>query len=277
MLFDLRARGRRRTVQVVYVGLALLFLVGFIGFGVGVGGGGGGLVEGLFGNKEGGSGGGYGKQVAAAEARTRKHPGEAAAWAQLVEARFHQSGEKDFYDEEKQQFTGKGKELLGKIAQDWDRYVALKPAAPTLAVAYDMLRVFGEEGLNQPAKTEAMLQLVIPTRPKNANLYYYLAKAAYQNKDESTGDLAAQKAIGLTPAKERARVKSYMLSLKQSHGNVSNETYTATTNGKVYSVKVNSNGEGTIVKTSPAPAKTSPAPSSTTKTPTAPSSTTKKK
>ena len=26
MLFDLRARGRRKTVQVVYLGLALLFL-----------------------------------------------------------------------------------------------------------------------------------------------------------------------------------------------------------------------------------------------------------
>ena len=31
MLFDLRGRGRRRTVQVIYIGLALLFGVGFVG------------------------------------------------------------------------------------------------------------------------------------------------------------------------------------------------------------------------------------------------------
>jgi len=257
MLFDLRARGRRRTVQVVYVGLALLFLIGFIGFGVGVGGGGGGLVEGIFGKEE-GAGGGYGKQVAAAEARTHKHPGEAAAWAALVEARFHQAGEKEFYDEEKQQFTGKGKELLTKIIADWNRYVALKPA-PTLTIADDMLRVFGEEGLNQPAQTEAMLQFVIPSLPEKVNFYYYLAKAAYQNKDLSTGELAAQKAISLTPAKERARVKSYMAALKKNpSGNPSNEVLTGTTNGKVYSVKVNKKGEGTILKTSPAPSTTKP-------------------
>lgn len=256
MLFDLRARGRRRTVQVVYVGLALLFLVGFVGFGVGVGGGGGGLVEGIFGTKEGG-GGGYGKQVSAAEGRTRKHPGEANAWAALVEARFHQAGEREFYDEEKQQFTGKGKELLTKVVDDWNRYVALKPASPTLSIAYDMLRVFGEEGLNQPAQTEAMLQLVIPTKPANVNLYYYLAKAAYQNKDKSTGELAAQKAISLTPAKERARVKSYLEGLKQNpSGKPGNGVFTGTTNGKVYSVKVNHEGKGTVIKTSPAPSTT---------------------
>jgi hypothetical protein len=257
MLFDLRARGRRRTVQVVYVGLALLFLVGFIGFGVGVGGSGGGLVEGIFGGKEGSRGAGYAKQVAAAQARTRKHPNEAAAWAALVEARFHEAGASEFYDEEKQKFTDKGKELLSKIVADWERYVALKPSSPTLTITYDMIRAFGEEGLNQPAQLEAVLQLVIPTKPPSATLYSYLAKAAYQAKDVSTGDLASQKAVSLAPANERKRVKAYLEALKKNpNGNPANETYSGTTNGKVYSVKVNSEGKGTIVKTSPAPSTT---------------------
>jgi hypothetical protein len=254
MLFDLRARGRRRTVQVVYVGLALLFLVGFIGFGVGVGGGGGGLVEGIFGGKEGSAGAGYAKQVAAAQARTRKHPGEAAAWAALVEARFHEASNSEFYDEEKRQFTDKGKQLLGKIAEDWHRYVELKPKATTLAITYHMIQVFGEEGLNEPAKLEAALQVATATRPNVATLYFYLAKAAYQAKDVSTGDLASQRAVSLYPAKERARAKAYLAELKKNPtGNPSNETFTGTTNGKVYSVKVNSEGKGTIVKTSTAP------------------------
>lgn len=257
MLFDLRARGRRRTVQVLYVGLALLFLVGFIGFGVGVGGGGGGLFEGIFGNKEGSRGTGYAKQVASAEARIHKRPSEAAAWAALIEARFHEASASEFYDEEKEQFTAKGKELLSKIAGDWNRYAALKPTKSSLTLTHDMIRVFGEEGLNQPAQSEAMLQQVLPSDPNNVTLYYYLAKAAYQNKDVSTGDLAAKKTVALTPAKEQARVKSYLAELKKNpSGNPSSQTFSGTTNGKVYSVKVNTNGEGTVVKTSPLPSKT---------------------
>jgi hypothetical protein len=265
MLFDLRARGRRRTVQVVYVGLALLFLVGFVGFGVGVGGSGGGLFEGIFGGKEGTAGAGYAKQVAAAQARTRKHPSEAAAWAALVEARFHEASNAEFYDEENQRFTDKGKQLLTKIVADWNRYVALKPGSPTLALTFHMIQVFGEEGLNQPAQLETVLQSAVASRPTNANLFFYLAKAAYQAKDVSTGDLASQKSVSLTPAKERARVKAYMAALKKNpYGNPAGETFTGTTNGKVYSVKVNKEGKGTIIKTSPAPSKT--AKTATTKT-----------
>ena len=71
MLFDLRGRGRRRTVRAVYLGLAILFGLSFVGFGVGTGIGGGGIFEGLFGNKESSGGAGYGKQVSEAEKRTR--------------------------------------------------------------------------------------------------------------------------------------------------------------------------------------------------------------
>ena len=45
MLFDLRSRGRRRTVQVIYLGLAMLMLFGLVLFGVGAGNGFGGLLN----------------------------------------------------------------------------------------------------------------------------------------------------------------------------------------------------------------------------------------
>ena len=45
MLFDLRSRGRRRTVQVVYLGLAVLMGGGLVLFGVGAGNGIGGLLN----------------------------------------------------------------------------------------------------------------------------------------------------------------------------------------------------------------------------------------
>ena len=44
MLFDLRSAGRRRTVKGVYLGLALLMFVGFVGFSVGSSGLSGGIV-----------------------------------------------------------------------------------------------------------------------------------------------------------------------------------------------------------------------------------------
>ncbi len=55
MLFDLRGRGRRRTVQVIYLGLALLIGAGLVFFGVGAGVGGGGLLNSLTGNESSGS------------------------------------------------------------------------------------------------------------------------------------------------------------------------------------------------------------------------------
>ena len=45
MLFDLRGRGRRRTVRILYIGLAVLIGLGLVGFGVGTGFGGGGIFS----------------------------------------------------------------------------------------------------------------------------------------------------------------------------------------------------------------------------------------
>jgi hypothetical protein len=256
MLFDLRARGRRRTVQVVYLGLAILFGIGFIGFGVGVGGGGGGSpIEAIFGKSE-SNGAGYAKQIAAAEKRTRIHPSEAAAWAKLAEARLHEANGSEFYDEATQQFTSKGKQLLTKVVAAWNRYVALNPSNPPLTIGEDMLRVFGEEGLNEPAQAVAVLELLIPSRPPSAALYGDLAKYAYQAKNAREGDLASAKAVSLSPAADRAKVQAELEEIKKNPTGGSSPTYTGTTNGKVYSVKVGPKGEGTVVKTSTAPATT---------------------
>jgi hypothetical protein len=257
MLFDLRGRGRRRTVRAVYLGLALLFGLSFVGFGVGTGLGGGGIFESVFGNKEGSKSSSYTKQVSAAEARTRKSPAEAAAWAALADARVHEANGSEFYDETKQQFTSQGKELLTKVADAWGRYVALNPSKPDVTVAQEMLRVFGEEGLNQPAAAVQVMQLVIAAKPPSAALYGRLAAYAYQAKNTRVGDLASQKTISLTPAAQRAKVQAELERIKKNPtGNPSNETFTGTTNGKVYTVKVGPKGAGTVIKTTTvAPAK----------------------
>lgn len=217
MLFDLRARGRRRTVQAVYLGLAILFGLGFVGFGVGGGFGGGGVVEGLLGGKEGSQSSGFSSQVTSAEKRTHKHPSEAAAWAALADARFHQASAPEYYEEAKQQFTSQGKTLLVKVADAWSHYLALKPSSPDLTVAQEMLRVYGQEGLNQPAENVSLLQqIVIPAKPPTAALYGQLAQYAYQSSNPRVGDLASQKAVSLAPPTERTRVKQALEQIKKN-------------------------------------------------------------
>ena len=79
MLFDLRSGARRRTVKVVYLGLALLMFVGFVGFSIGSSGLSGGIVDAITGN--GSTGGGddaaverLTTQVQTADAKTKAAP-----------------------------------------------------------------------------------------------------------------------------------------------------------------------------------------------------------
>jgi hypothetical protein len=231
MLFDLRARGRRRTVRIVYLGLAILFGFSFIFIGVGTGGSFGGLAEGLFGSKEGSNGAGFGTQVASAEKRTKEHPNEAAAWAALLEAQYHEAGAGgEFYEESTGKFTAKGKAELAKAANSWSRYLALNPSKVNLTAAQYMVGAFSQEGLNQPSSVVEALQFMIAGRPPSAALYGELAEYAYLAKNTREGDLASQKAISLTPASQRPKVEAELKRIKQNPtGAASGESSGATT------------------------------------------------
>src|SRR5438552_7967313 len=103
MLFDLRGRGRRRTVQVIYVTLAVLMGGGLIFFGIG-GSVSGGLFDaiGLTGGGGGGGGGGNDiltKQERTAERRVRVNPADKTAWATLARLHYQQAGQGDNYDQ----------------------------------------------------------------------------------------------------------------------------------------------------------------------------------
>ena len=92
MLFDLRGAGRRRTVKVVYVTLALLMGGGLVLFGIG-GEVSGGLVDAIT-ERSGGDDGSarFAKQEKDALAKTKANPEDAAAWAALARARFQLTG-----------------------------------------------------------------------------------------------------------------------------------------------------------------------------------------
>ena len=67
-----------------------------------------------------------------------------------------------------------------------------------------MARIFGEEGLNEPAAEVQVLQIEVAARPESASLFGALAEAAYKAQNPGVGDLAAAKAVALAPA-ARAR------------------------------------------------------------------------
>jgi hypothetical protein len=262
MLFDLRGRGRRRTVQMIYVGLALLMGVGLVGFGIGGGVGGGGILNSGSGN-EGSNSASFSSQIKKYTKLTQQQPRNVAAWEKLTTAQLHEAGGEAYVANN--QLTGKGKELFSQIAQSWNSYIALNPPKPSPELAQQMVRVFGEEGLNQPAAAVQVLQIVVAAKPQNAAFYGALAQYAYKAHNTREGDLAAGKAVALAPAAQRPRLKTELAALKKnpSGGASAGETLTATTNGKTYTVKPGPNGTftGTAPTTStPAPTTSTPAP-----------------
>src|SRR3712207_1996736 len=127
MLFDLRGRGRRRVVKVIYLGLAILLGGGLVFFGIG-----GDVQGGLFDAfKEGGGSDNSAveKQVETAEKRVKRNPQDANGWAELATARYQLAGvSKGFKRNQQdpaQQFTGKSRSVLEDAAAAWDRHLAL--------------------------------------------------------------------------------------------------------------------------------------------------------
>jgi hypothetical protein len=254
MLFDLRGRGRRRTVRVIYVGLALLMGVGLVGFGIGGGFGGGGLLNAAS-NNEGSNAASFANQIKKYSKIVHREPRNLLAWEKLTEAQLHEAGGEAYVTSTG--LTGKGKELFHQAAQSWTSYLALNPPKPSAKLAQLMLPIYSEGGLNQPAEAVQVLQIVVAAKPKSAALYASLAQYAYKAKNVRVGDLASEKAVSLAPSNQRVRIKKELAEVK---ANPSGEkVYTTTTNGKTYTGKLGANGQlqaTEVKKTTPAPAGT---------------------
>jgi hypothetical protein len=220
MLFDLRARGRRRTVQAIYLTLAVLMGGGLVFFGIG-GEVSGGLLDGL------GLTGNNSTQTSAEEQladqeeaalrRIRANPNDAAAWAVVTRLRYQQAGQGDNYDQETGQFTADGKRELTQAAQAWSRYLALKPPKPDPNVAALMIQAFGPLGLNRARDGVVAAEIVAEARP-SAQTFYQLALFAYAAGQTRKGDLAGERAVELAPEDQRAAVKAQIDAAKKQGG-----------------------------------------------------------
>jgi hypothetical protein len=257
MLFDTRGRHRRRVVKVIYIGLAVIFLLGFVGLGVGGGLGSSGIFSAF--TKEGGGGeSGFSKKVAEYRKLTKQDPSDAAAWEGLTKNLLHEVASSETYELSSGAVTSKGKELFRQASQAWDSYIGLNPPKPNTELAVLMTSVYSEGGLNEPAKAVEVLQIVVAARPTVASFYAQLAEYAYKAKNTRVGDLASEKAVALSPAIDRKSVKRELAEIKANPSGAEKESV-VTTNGKTYKGKVNSKGElvGTEVKTTTTPKGTS--------------------
>src|SRR4051794_36571755 len=127
MLFDLRGRGRKNTVKVIYVLLAVLMGGGLVLFGIG-GNTSGGLVDAITGAPSGDTGEKrFQKQETAAQQALQADPADPAANIRLIRARVQLAGVGDRYDANSNTYTAAGKAQLRRAAQAWNQFQAREP------------------------------------------------------------------------------------------------------------------------------------------------------
>jgi hypothetical protein len=215
MLFDLRGRGRRRTVQAIYLALAVLMGGGLVLFGIG-GNTSGGLLDAIKGGSGGSTGNVYNKQVAQLQRQLRVNPTNRAALLQLARVNFQAaSASGEDYDQATGVYTDKGRAILARADSAWQRYLATNPPKVDGNVANLMVTAYDNIGLNQPDKAVTALQYVIAQQGDKAALYSRLSILAYEANQIRKSTLAQIKAESLAPKSQRKLVQAQITQAKQ--------------------------------------------------------------
>jgi hypothetical protein len=207
VLFDLRGRGRRRTVQGIYLMLAILLGGGLVLFGVG-GNVSGGLLDALKTNNGSTNSDVFQKRLTAAEKLAVAQPKNAQAWANVVKLRFQVAGTGTSYDNTTGAFTNKGKVALQGVDQAWNHYIDLNPKKIDTTAATYMVQAYAPGALNQSDKLVRAYEVVIEGTPKPTfDQYRNLAIYSYVAGQSRKGDLARTKALALAPKGQRTLVQ----------------------------------------------------------------------
>jgi hypothetical protein len=213
VLFDLRSGKRRRMVQITFTGLAVTFLLGFIGFGIGVGGGPGGIFDAL-GLGSGSSGGStasaFDQQISNAQKRVQKNPKDEAALLSLARYQYLAGQSQLSADSNGVPVVGDASHSHFVDAVDaWTRYlkVASKPdpiIAGQIAQSYAYLN---------DATGAAKAQEIFAKAKPSQNSYGQLALYLYAKGEISGGDAAAKKAVALAPKATRKQLEKQLAAL----------------------------------------------------------------
>ena len=211
MLFDLQGK-RRRVVQGTYLLLAVLMGGGLVLFGVG-GDIQGGLFNAFDGSGDSNSNNGnslIAKRVDANEKKAKANPRDAAVRKALT--RDYYSLATSSTSDANASFSADAKADLRKSSANWKAYVGLT-AKPDPSLARVALQVYDPNALNKPDDAKEAAR-VIAQEENDANAYLNLVQYAALAKDTRLRDLAADKALDLTPAADRKQVRAQLKTLK---------------------------------------------------------------
>ena len=206
MLFDLRGK-RKRVVQVVYASLAVIFLVGFVGFAIGSGNGPGGLFDAI-GLGNGGSARlastSSTSQIDSANAQLAKHPkteGPAEAGQVRVSSRASRASPRIRPPARSRSArtptpSWAARRRLGEVPEGEQGQAGrrARPTGPALHLLND--------APGQPRRSGSS-----PKTP-SAGSYGQLAFYSYAGVDIPAGDAAAKKADSLAPKAQRKQTRS---------------------------------------------------------------------
>ena len=207
MLFDIRGR-RKRVIQVIYVGLAVLMGGGLIFFGIG-GSTNGGLFDAI------GLGGDsvstdpqYDAQIQRAEDTLATNPKDEHALLTLAETHFRQGQASFDVDDQGQRTPTDQTESEFEAAIDaWTKYLATKPAEPDDSVASLILLAYGTVTTADDSPPELKdevngayeaAKIVADARP-SFGTNSTLASAAYLSGRTEEGKAAGKKALADAP------------------------------------------------------------------------------
>jgi hypothetical protein len=226
MLFDLRSGKRRRVVQVVFGGLALLFAISFVGFGIG-GDVSGGLFDAIgLGGDDSSSTPQYEEQIEKAESTLETDPKNERALLDLL--KYHYLSATSTEDGiQSDPATGlvsvsdDAQSQLEDAIDAWNRYLEAKPkevsvdAAVNAFQAQDLLfRAALSSGdasaALDAAEGAAEAQRFVAERRDTASDYGALANYLYYAGRTKEGDAAAARAVQASEPASREQVRKAM-------------------------------------------------------------------
>jgi hypothetical protein len=206
MLFDLQGK-RRRLIQVTYLTLAILLGGGLVFFGIGSDFQGG-LAD-IF------TGGGDSDdanpaledQLQQAEDAVAANPEDPDALADLARANYQLATTTD--PEARAQgaiFAEDAAPRLEAADEAWSDYLETDPRQPDDALAFLMIQVYGEQGLNQPDEATSAAEIVAEER-RDAQSYLLYAQYAALAGDDRQAELAGRQAVSQAPSAQRDQVE----------------------------------------------------------------------
>ena len=215
MLFDLSSPGRKNIIRVVYGVLALLFLVGFVGFGIGGEIGGGGIIDSITGG--GGSGSTaeqYEQQIEDAEEKLEADPENERALADLAQYRYL-SGQAQLDIDETTGAPRLTEEARGEFEASvaaWTDYLALKPQNPDVATAGNVVQAY--VFLNDVDGAIEAQRILAEANP-SAGTYSTLAYYQYAAFEFEAGDRSRDLALAEAKPAQRKQVERQLETIRE--------------------------------------------------------------